>query len=385
MSNKFSLIQNYFNSGLWSELQLQHAVYRGWITSLEYKTLTGNDYVNLATAPPTTLPEVSSADNGKVIKVVEGEWAKAINDSGSDNDAKKGLHIYLDDYFQIDTELTSPDEDWIDSSLFEGNNNLLNDGIYLHLDNTAFPLLDPSLRTVPLTVDYWEHSNSDDPNTYHLKAKINISYYNQIGIDVSSPGFIDITLTLENNSIIWTFNEGNDYNSIVEAFTYHFKIFEDTLYDNNWIKYFNTIIENDYDSPFLDIYVDFTYYGIFEGNIPFSFPLIPIDIDREEGEESITFMSLYPISLDGLYNYIVTILKNQDPVDEYDAPLLVNIDMIEVNAGAGSGESSDSSSNTAALEAKIQELEAKIDYLTMVTGNLNFRPDSDWSEPVPMI
>lgn len=43
-SKKYDMVKEYYDKGLWSEYRVQMAVDKGWITSEEYKEITGNDY-----------------------------------------------------------------------------------------------------------------------------------------------------------------------------------------------------------------------------------------------------------------------------------------------------------------------------------------------------
>lgn len=43
MSKNFEKVKNYYNAGLWSKARV-HAVVGKWITTEEYKEITGEDY-----------------------------------------------------------------------------------------------------------------------------------------------------------------------------------------------------------------------------------------------------------------------------------------------------------------------------------------------------
>ena len=43
-SEKFELVKEYYDSGLWSEKAVKNAVKRGWITATEYEQITGEPY-----------------------------------------------------------------------------------------------------------------------------------------------------------------------------------------------------------------------------------------------------------------------------------------------------------------------------------------------------
>ena len=44
MSTKFNDVKKYYDMGFWSEAKVKNAVAKGWITSAEYKTITGKTY-----------------------------------------------------------------------------------------------------------------------------------------------------------------------------------------------------------------------------------------------------------------------------------------------------------------------------------------------------
>ena len=44
MSNKYELVKDYYDRGLWSKERVHSAVGK-WITAEEYKTITGEDYI----------------------------------------------------------------------------------------------------------------------------------------------------------------------------------------------------------------------------------------------------------------------------------------------------------------------------------------------------
>lgn len=76
MSEKFTIIKDYYDSNRWNASQVANAVLRETITALEYETIVGYPYVAPAYTPPTSLPSVSSSDNGKIMQVIEGDWQK---------------------------------------------------------------------------------------------------------------------------------------------------------------------------------------------------------------------------------------------------------------------------------------------------------------------
>lgn len=43
-SEKFELVKEYYDSGLWKKKAVRNAVVRGWITKAEYKEITGEAY-----------------------------------------------------------------------------------------------------------------------------------------------------------------------------------------------------------------------------------------------------------------------------------------------------------------------------------------------------
>lgn len=43
-SEKFELVKNYYNDGLWKKKAVRNAVKRGWITAAEYTEITGEEY-----------------------------------------------------------------------------------------------------------------------------------------------------------------------------------------------------------------------------------------------------------------------------------------------------------------------------------------------------
>lgn len=43
-SEKFELVKNYYNDGLWKKKAVRNAVKRGWITAAEYTEITGDEY-----------------------------------------------------------------------------------------------------------------------------------------------------------------------------------------------------------------------------------------------------------------------------------------------------------------------------------------------------
>ena len=44
MSKNFNKVKSYYDRGLWSIERVREAVVKGWITSEEYKLITGEDY-----------------------------------------------------------------------------------------------------------------------------------------------------------------------------------------------------------------------------------------------------------------------------------------------------------------------------------------------------
>ena len=43
-SAKFEKVKSYYDMGLWTKHQVRNAVVKGWITAVEYKEITGEDY-----------------------------------------------------------------------------------------------------------------------------------------------------------------------------------------------------------------------------------------------------------------------------------------------------------------------------------------------------
>ena len=43
-SEKFELVKNYYDEGLWKKKAVKNAVARGWITAEEYEEITGEAY-----------------------------------------------------------------------------------------------------------------------------------------------------------------------------------------------------------------------------------------------------------------------------------------------------------------------------------------------------
>lgn len=43
-SPKFEMVKNFYDEGLWSKKAVKNAVKKGWITTDEYKEITGEDY-----------------------------------------------------------------------------------------------------------------------------------------------------------------------------------------------------------------------------------------------------------------------------------------------------------------------------------------------------
>ena len=44
MSKNFNKVKSYYDRGLWSIERVREAVVKGWITSEEYRLITGEDY-----------------------------------------------------------------------------------------------------------------------------------------------------------------------------------------------------------------------------------------------------------------------------------------------------------------------------------------------------
>ena len=44
MSEKYETVKRYWNLGLWNEQKVRNAVAKGWITSAEFKVITGKNY-----------------------------------------------------------------------------------------------------------------------------------------------------------------------------------------------------------------------------------------------------------------------------------------------------------------------------------------------------
>ena len=44
-SEKFYLVKNYCDSGMWSKKAVKNAVRKGWITAAEYEEIVGEPYV----------------------------------------------------------------------------------------------------------------------------------------------------------------------------------------------------------------------------------------------------------------------------------------------------------------------------------------------------
>ena len=44
MSKNYNKVKSYYDRGLWSIERVREAVVKGWITSEEYKLITGEDY-----------------------------------------------------------------------------------------------------------------------------------------------------------------------------------------------------------------------------------------------------------------------------------------------------------------------------------------------------
>ena len=45
MSEKFNLVMDYYQHGLWDLRRVKNAVEKGWITPEEYKIITGSSYI----------------------------------------------------------------------------------------------------------------------------------------------------------------------------------------------------------------------------------------------------------------------------------------------------------------------------------------------------
>lgn len=43
-SQKFELVKNYYDAGLWKKKAVRNAVTKGWITASEYEEITGEVY-----------------------------------------------------------------------------------------------------------------------------------------------------------------------------------------------------------------------------------------------------------------------------------------------------------------------------------------------------
>lgn len=43
-SERFELVKDYYDNGLWKKKAVKKAVEKGWITAEEYKEITGKDY-----------------------------------------------------------------------------------------------------------------------------------------------------------------------------------------------------------------------------------------------------------------------------------------------------------------------------------------------------
>lgn len=44
MSEKFELVKQYYDEGLWDERKVRRAVVKGWITEDEFQLITGEPY-----------------------------------------------------------------------------------------------------------------------------------------------------------------------------------------------------------------------------------------------------------------------------------------------------------------------------------------------------
>ena len=58
-SEKFLEIKGYYDNGYWSEEQVKQSVVKGFITTKEYETITGDLYSNPITIIPTLVPEIT--------------------------------------------------------------------------------------------------------------------------------------------------------------------------------------------------------------------------------------------------------------------------------------------------------------------------------------
>lgn len=43
-SEKYGLVKDYYDRGLWKKKAVRNAVLKGWITSAEYREITGESY-----------------------------------------------------------------------------------------------------------------------------------------------------------------------------------------------------------------------------------------------------------------------------------------------------------------------------------------------------
>ena len=43
-SEKFEMVKDFYDQGLWNEKKVRNAVVKGWITAEEFKEITGKDY-----------------------------------------------------------------------------------------------------------------------------------------------------------------------------------------------------------------------------------------------------------------------------------------------------------------------------------------------------
>ena len=44
MSQKYNIVKNAYDRGTWNLVMVRNAVIKGWITTAEYKEITGEDY-----------------------------------------------------------------------------------------------------------------------------------------------------------------------------------------------------------------------------------------------------------------------------------------------------------------------------------------------------
>ena len=46
MNDKFNLLKEYYNDGLWNIKRMRNAVIKEWISEEEFKIITGENYIN---------------------------------------------------------------------------------------------------------------------------------------------------------------------------------------------------------------------------------------------------------------------------------------------------------------------------------------------------